>query len=829
MHSISFRGALGLLIFMLCLMGGSLPSYSQERDMYPLDRAILFAMQSLELVSVDPDHNNEPYHGFLLYPDGHLENHHALEIGVPHMTGRAVDALLYAENVSGRPVDPEVETSLRKVLLDSFENEHHINSYIKDGVAHVEFHNLREGLHGLTALIQYRHDQQAATDAREMLEALNSITASDGSFSDELMAAQGKTRFFHGAGRGITTTHSGRLVGALIKYYRATHNPLAMDLARKYALLALNTGFSNDGHLIGEHDEAGAGNHVHSITSALSSILLWALEARETEKVDETNLLANPGWDETTATITLKNGFDTAALPSWQLFAVPEGGVSTFTTKPDHLAPSQPNLLEFTRSSTKKATDSAVRKDTEKTTMVPGEMYQHGVWVRDIDGDRNPIQIFTGLFDKNGTYLGPIGEVNYRPTQEWTLVEAMFVVPDKAVSGSFQIRISSSTGTVQFDSAFLKRQNSSAVVEKCKRIFDNAFKETLSSSWGWFKEERRPGTSRGEINCTGDMLQAALFLARLGYPEYYEVAERYMRSFMIPVQLTSVGSLKEDPTAKEDRLKNIRRRAHGCYGFPMPNQRFDRETTHAISALDVTAGGLQALCEFKQSIYTKEKDLFRVNLLFDVDDENLHIESDLPEKGTLRITPATKTHLEVRIPSWVNPKAIGLKVGGKVCPVKDVSGQYLRIPDVDGGEEVLLEFPLAVKKTKETVFGQEYEVEWKGDTLTSLTPVGKDQPMYQADLPPTQGWGHVTAATTGTGIPQGKVSLISSAGEVLAFAETDEGGNYAIDVNVSSGVYSLKVDLKGGVKKTFSGIAVRKMIPKTADFKVDGEKIVYYE
>ena len=829
MQSSLYRGALSLLILLLCLMGDSMPSYSQERDMCPLDRAILFAMQSLELVSVDPDQNNEPYHGFLLYPDGHLENHHALEIGVPHMTGRAVDALLYAENVSGRPVDPHVESALRKVLLDSFENEHHINSFIKDGSAQVEFHNLREGLHGLTALIQYRKDSQAAQDAREMLEALNAITAGDGSFTAELIAAQGKTRFYHGAGRGITTTHSGRLVGALIKYYRTTHNPLAMDLARKYALLALSTGFTNDGHLIGEANDPGAGNHVHSITSALSSILLWALEVRGNEKVDETNLLTNPGWDETTATITLKNGFDTTALPGWQLFAVPEGGVSTFTTKPDPSAPSQPDLFEFTRTSTTTATDSAVRKDTEKTMLVPGEMYQHGVWVRDIDGDRNPVQIFTGLFDKDGTYLGPIGEVNYRPTREWTLVEALFVVPDKAVSGSFQIRISSSTGTVQFDSAFLKRQSINAVVEKCKRIFDNAFKETLSSSWGWVKEERRPGTTRGEINCTGDMLQAALFLARLGYPEYYEVAERYMRSFMIPVQLTSVGSLKEDPTATEDRLKNIRRRAHGCYGFPMPNQRYDIETTHAISALDVTAGGLQALCEFKRSIYTKENDTFRVNLLFDVNDADLHIESDLPEQGTLRIRPATKTQLDVRIPSWVIPNALGLRVGGRICPVKDVSGQYLRISDVDGGEEVLVEFPLTDRKTKETVFGQEYEVEWKGDTLTSLTPVGKDQPMYQADLPPTQVWGRIIDAATGAGISQGKVSLMSGAGEVLAFTATDDGGNYAIDANASSGIYSLKVDIKGGVTRTFPGIAIKKMIPKTADFKVDGEKIVYSE
>ncbi len=828
-RSIFIKGAMGLLLISLCLAVFSVPAFSQERDMCPLDRAILFAMESLELVSTDPDQNNEPYHGFYLEPGGSLHLEHALEIGVPHMTGRAVDALLYAENVSGRPLDPKVEAAIRKVLLDSFENKHHINSYIKDGTAYVEFHNLREGLSGLTALIQYRGDQQAAQDAQEMLEALKSITASDGIFSGELIAAQGKIPFYHGIGQGVTTIHSGRLVGALVKYYRVTQNPLAMELARKYALLALSNAFTEDGQLIGKSDEAGAGNHVHSITSALSSILLWALEAPKTDKVDDPNLLTNSGWDETSGSITLNNGFDTATCPGWQFFALPEGGVSTFTAKADPSAPSQPNLLEFTRASTTVATDSAVRKDSEKTTLLPGEMYEHGIWVRDIDGNSNQIQIFTGMFDQSGTYIGPIGEVNYRPTPEWTLVESLFVIPDNAVQGSFQFRIAEGTGSVQFDSAFLKRQDASGVAEKCKRVFDNGFKETLSSSWGWVKEERRPGTTRGEMNCSGDMLQAALFLGRLGYPEYYEVAERYMRGFMIPAQVVSVGSLRENPTAKEDKFKNIRHRAHGCYGFPMPNQRFDAEVTHAISALDVTAGVLQALCEFKRSIYTHENDAYCVNLWFDVDDPALHIESDLPEQGTLRVTPKAKVNLEVRIPSWVDVKKIQLTVGGKALPVTVMSGLYLQIPNVAGGEMVVVSIPLATRKTSETVFGLVYEVEWKGDMVTSLIPVGKDQPMYQADLPPTQVWGCVTDSATGAGVANGKVSLLNGAGEVLSSTGTDEGGNYAIDATISSGAYSLQVSLKDGPSQTFTDLAMKKGIPKTANFRLESGGLIFQQ
>jgi hypothetical protein len=259
----------------------------------------------------------------------------------------------------------------------------------------------------------------------------------------------------------------------------------------------------------------------------------------------------------------------------------------------------------------------------------------------------------------------------------------------------------------------------------------------------------------------------------------------------------------------------------------MPNQRFDVEEVHAISALDVTAGALQALCEFKRLVYSNENDTFRVNLLVDVSDSALHIESDLPERGTLRVTPAMKANLEVRIPSWVNPKAIGLKVGGKERSVAGLSGPYLPVTDVMGGEEVLIAFPVAVRKSNERVFGHEYQTEWRGDTLTSLKPEGKDQPMYQADPPPTQVWGRVTDAGTGAGVPGFSVALLSGSGEAIASAETDGGGNYAIDASTATGKYSLRVNLHGGSGKTFPHIAMERAIPKTANFRVEGGSVTY--
>ena len=74
-------------------------------------------------------------------------------------------------------------------------------------------------------------------------------------------------------------------------------------------------------------------------------------------------------------------------------------------------------------------------------------------------------------------------------------------------------------------------------VEHARRIFDVGLAPTRSS-FGWSIEslgnERVPG--RGEINNTGDMIQTAIILGLAGRPEYFGVAERMIRSHVLPSQ-----------------------------------------------------------------------------------------------------------------------------------------------------------------------------------------------------------------------------------------------------------------------------------------------------
>jgi hypothetical protein len=975
---------------------GTIKLLLRTRQHATLDQSMDMAFESLEGVSMDPDTNGEAYHGFYLHPDGSVELAHALEIGIPHMTGRALDALMYAQDVRGTPLAADVENALTTNQFSSFNYPYHLNSYVVSGAPKVEFHNLREGLAGLNALIKYRNNAQAATVAHQMMQTLDSITLADGSFSDSLITAAGVPA--NGSQNGPTPGNSGRLVGSLMKYYRISGDALALSLAEKYSRHTLSTAFTDAGLLVGAATETGAGNHVHSITSTLSSVLMWVHDTQlGATSSGPVNMLTNPGWDAQTGEVALTGSFDNGStFTGWQCYAIggTPTGTSTFKSQADAAAVTAPNLFVFTLNTA--SGDSALRRDINPVAITAGHVYKCGVWVRDVDGTLNSYNFNTSLFGTSQSdYLGPFGGRADQAQTTWEKQEGSFIAPTAATLGSWGIRLTGPTASLQLDDAFLvditnqdrmlnggfenssrllewtlsavggrsiqaqvvggaavgsravylsqtntvgdgvlgKDANrlpwtaghtlrlhyqvkdsttmatgesvsvlvsafdsagnvishpfsivrpagtgsyasytedgiatpantatvnvtfricdaggapmigdvliddvqvfdtsagvvSSAELEKCKLIFDNAFNSVLRSSFGWVKEERRdssgPGDStRGEMNGTGDMLQSALFLAQSGFPEYYEVAERYMRSFVIPVQLLGVSALKERPTATEDRYLKMRRRAHGCFGFPMPNDRYDEAETHSISALDVTAGTLQAMCEFHRAIYSSHAGASAVHLLFNVDDTTMTIASDLPETGRVVVTPKLAGSLRVRIPSWAPRSQIVVKKNS-VAATYTMQEPYLVLDSVAAGTNVEITFPLLQWTETEVIASRTYSVEWLGDEVTAVTPVGNEQKLFQANTPPTQLWGKVTESGNSTKPMEGcLVTLLTADGKVLGTGVTDAGGNYAVDVaDLPTGSYTARAEFQGYYIVTKTGLAIESQIPFTEDFQL---------
>jgi hypothetical protein len=164
----------------------------------------------------------------------------------------------------------------------------------------------------------------------------------------------------------------------------------------------------------------------------------------------QTNLLNNPGWDQTTGTVTLSDQFDDGlTFPEWQFYSL--GGAVTYTAQADASAPSAPNILIYSKPAA--VSDSAIRKDPFPAALTPGHTYELSLWIRDTDLDLNNVSIGMGAFDSLGGFIEMTGSKTVKATASWQKIVSTFVAADNYASGSYQIHMTDATGTVQMDSA----------------------------------------------------------------------------------------------------------------------------------------------------------------------------------------------------------------------------------------------------------------------------------------------------------------------------------------------------------------------------------------
>ena len=99
--------------------------------------------------------------------------------------------------------------------------------------------------------------------------------------------------------------------------------------------------------------------------------------------------------------------------------------------------------------------------------------------------------------------------------------------------------VHSITSSLSGITAYAIQTQDAQMLEQCRQIVDVGVPEYFSS-WGWgdevYPEHPADVVSRGEINQTGDVVRTALLLGGHGFPDYYELAERYLRSMLLPTQ-----------------------------------------------------------------------------------------------------------------------------------------------------------------------------------------------------------------------------------------------------------------------------------------------------
>lgn len=272
-----------------------------------------------------------------------------------------------------------------------------------------------------------------------------------------------------------------------------------------------------------------------------------------------------------------------------------------------------------------------------------------------------------------------------------------------------------------------------AMIAQCRRVMDVGVPE-YHSSWGWgdevFPEHPANVVGRGEINQTGDVVRTALQLGQMGYPEYYGLAERYLRGMLLPTQHREPelrAFMRDNEHPKKDSEFDVIRRTVGGYAMQLPNDRM-REGDWPLSTLDITSGAIHAMAECYRHRVTREGEISSVNLFLDYDGEDVTIASGLPLEGRIAFTMKQVGTLRIRVPEWCDGAAMEATVNGATVKPAVTAG-YLVLSGLAAGTSGEMRFPVACKVEKETVDSTEYTTTWIGNQLVDIQPRGVVSPL----------------------------------------------------------------------------------------------------
>jgi hypothetical protein len=273
--------------------------------------------------------------------------------------------------------------------------------------------------------------------------------------------------------------------------------------------------------------------------------------------------------------------------------------------------------------------------------------------------------------------------------------------------------------------------NDSTMKERIRSFYDHGLKGRMSQT-GWYPERLSMNSDVGEINNTCEIIQTALHLGDWGWPQYYQDAERFTRSHLLPSQLLDnrfVPDNTSPPTP--DAYYDVKERSKGAYGFPAPYGHLSTMNPYFNGGFffDIVAGGIAEVAEVKMNCYQKLNGDHYLNLLFDFENDDIKSISPYTHGDTLSVTLKTPGSLFVRLSDWVVRNNISVHFQNNVQPY-NLTDYYLEVPNPPINETISISFPLPVYETSEVLNGRKIEMMWKGDSLIAMSQMQTGLPYF---------------------------------------------------------------------------------------------------
>ena len=318
------------------------------------------------------------------------------------------------------------------------------------------------------------------------------------------------------------------------------------------------------------------------------------------------------------------------------------------------------------------------------------------------------------------------------------------------VDGGFEGHFHSRAATVAGILRYAIEAGRDDRIEWCRKVYDWARLKGLSM--GWFPEFNMRNPSDASITCETciitDMIHCAVKLAQAGYAQYWDDVDRYVRNHLVESQLRDNSWLSRSVEKADTEISSFRdvpaRVQGGFAGWSKPNDYLGeirypsaierwlepnwRTTRHMMNCCS-PAGARGFFLVWENMVDRKGKDIY-VNLCINRENDWVKIHSYLPHRGEVEIMMKTSASLHVRLPNWVNRDAVYVELDGKRFPPQWITDRYVSIGALDSGSSAKISYPQRHRTESVTAGGEDFEIQWRGNTVTQISPQGKNCPLY---------------------------------------------------------------------------------------------------
>jgi len=275
------------------------------------------------------------------------------------------------------------------------------------------------------------------------------------------------------------------------------------------------------------------------------------------------------------------------------------------------------------------------------------------------------------------------------------------------------------------NSASLDREQ---ILRRCRAVYDWV-QRTNATSFGWIATFPTHGSC--ETCAISSAIRLALELSASGHAEYLDDVERFVRNQVVEAQFRDLGAYSGGPQPPTPLLL-------GCFDSQsLPGGHLGTRGGEDVGTVEGCClnGGMRALALAWGTIQTFDESGLTVNFALNMSGPAGQIVSYQPFEGRVDVTPQSPGAVRVRLPRWVKPKDVTVFVGDTSAPLTCESG-YVVLAHVPAKTRVSVRYPLRELTENIVAGGQNWQIQWKGDTVVGVSPSQGREPTYQNRLKP---------------------------------------------------------------------------------------------